>query len=242
MDYSTFQIAAYVLHFCAWSFIIVQGIRLRLYRVYPLVAVFVLASPLAVIARLSSGIMWGLASTAYRQVFFLSAIVHSALAVATLLWIYALPSPLRLRRDWHLALAPILLIAVEASGEPADIGFRYLNVALFYQVYVGMAAMLRLASDTEFVLGRNLGGALTALLFPAFVQSLNQAAYISGLEFWPYDAFSFVITSSSIVSWLILAWGMRCYDPPGRLERESNPRIARADMLRLIKALWRMVR
>ena len=232
--------AAAVFKFAVWIFLFRQGLRLQLFKRYPLEYVFFVISPLLLALKLGATYSLGVEAASYAWIFFGSNIPFHLLSLLILFRIYYLPSPPRLAWDLPL-IATLPLFTWAALAEPMHWGYRVSYVVFFFQAVLGLMATARLWHFKTVKLGSNLGGLLFGLSMPAVVQSINQGlAYVSGTV-WSYNAFAIVSELTSVALWGMIAYGMRRYDPPiiERVPKILKPEEAESRLDRLTQALRR---
>ncbi len=240
MEWTPFLITTGALKTAIWSYLLMQGLRLGLIRRYPLAFVFFAGSLVTFWVKTSVVLTLGLESLEYYWVYYGTTLPLGLLALLILLRIYFLPYRPMLRRDW-IILAIIPVFIAMSLTEPESAGRRILYVLFFYQTSVGFLAASRLFFSGRVRIGTNLGWLLYGITVPAALQTFNRALNYLGQELWSYDAFSVVNELTTVISWCMIAFGMRCYDPPRRegetapMEKEEAGR--RLDRYR--QALWR---
>lgn len=240
MDWTTFLITTGAFKTGVWLYLLIQGFRLGLVRRYSLTYAFFAGSFAAFWVKTISVLTLGLASLEYYWIYYGTTLPLGLLALLILLWIYYLPFAPSLRRDWIL-LAVIPLFIAMSLTEPESVGRRILYVLFFYQTSVGFLAASRLFFSGRIKIGANLGWLLYGITIPAALQTLNRALNYLGQELWSYDAFSVVNELTTVISWCMIAYGMRSYDPPycgeATLPIEKGEAARRLDRFR--QSLWR---
>ncbi len=224
----------------AWIFLLVQGIRLSLIRRYPLAYLFFAGRLAAFWLRAAFVFRLGPDDPRYYWIYYCSNVPLDLLALLILLRIYYLPHRPALNRDWPLlAAAPVF--AVLSLAEPMFWGYRISYVLFSCQTIVGFLAISRCAFSKDLRIGANLDWLAYGITVPATLQTIYQTLAYLGAGWWPYDVFRVVSELTTAVSWGIIAFGMRSYDPPrfagGVGFRDPQDAIIR--LKRSTRALWK---
>jgi len=224
----------------AWVYLLVQGARLGLMRHYPRVYVFVACQLVGFWVRTGAVISLGADNPQYLWIYYGTIIPTELLALFILLWIYFLPFHPSIKRDW-LLLAVLPVFAAMSITQPMHPFYRVSYVISFYLASVGGLAAWRLFSFRTLTLGANLRGLFYGIYIPAGLQAFNEALKYLGQEIWSYDAFRVVNELTTAISWGIIAFGMRRYDPlrvdEGGEALSQEEAVSRLKRLR--KEIWR---
>ncbi|MEE8585464.1 MAG: hypothetical protein V3T83_11490, partial [Acidobacteriota bacterium] len=143
------------------------------------------------------------------------------LALLILLRIYYLHHPPSLTRDWPILAVPPLFIALSLT-EPMFLGHRISYVIFAFLATVGFMTASRNFFSRTWRIGDNLHWLTYGITIPAALQAFNQALNYLGGAIWSYDAFRVVNELTTVISWGMIAHGMRRYDPPRRTEDEPE--------------------
>lgn len=223
-----------------WIFLLVRGFRLGLIRRYSFVYVFIACKFAAFWVKTSVVLYLGSRHPSYVWIYYGTNIPLDFAALLILFRIYYLPHGPSFKKDWPL-LALLPLFAALSFGEPMYLGHRVAYVTFFFQTSVGFLAATRLFFSGHVRVGANLGWLLYGLTVPAALQAFNQTLNYLGRTFWSYGAFSVVNELTTTISWGMIAYGMRCYDPPrieaGTVATSKDEAVSRLKRYR--QALWR---
>ncbi len=240
MDWTPFLITTGAFKTAIWIYLLIQGFRLGLIHRFPVVYAFIAGSFFTFWVKTSVVLTLGDGSAEYYWVYYGTTIPLRLLALLILLWIYYLPYRPRLKRDWIL-LAVIPIFIAMSFTEPMSVGHRVFYVLVFYQTSVGFLAASRLFSSGRIKIGANLGWLLYGITIPAALQTFNRALNYLGQELWSYDAFSVVNELTTVISWCMIVYGMRSYDPPR--SEEETPLMNKDEAINRLKryrqTLWR---
>ena len=220
-------------------FLLVQGVRLGLIRHYPLAYAFLTCKFAAFWIKTVAIASLGVSHPKYVSVYFGTTISVDLFALVILLQLYYLPYPPSLRRDWPLLALFPMFIALSLT-EPMHPFYRTSYVIFFYLTSVGALAAARLFFRGRMRIGANLRGLLYGICVPAALQAFNQALRYLGVTIWSYDAFRVVNELTTTISWGIIAYGMRCYDPPRTMEDSS--RLDSGEAVRRLQGLRKALR
>lgn len=222
-----------------WVFLLVQGVRLRLIRHYTPAYLYFACQFVVFWGTTAAVATLGVRSPRYVWIYYGTVIPTDFLGLLIVLWFYFLPYKASIRRDWILsALLP--LFASMSLSEPMHPLHRVSYVIYFYLATVGLLAAWRLYSFRKLTLGANLRGLFYGIYIPAGMQALNQALNYLGREIWTYDAFRVVNELTTAISWGIIAFGMRRYDPP-TLDKRGDT-LGREEAVSVLKGLRKELR
>ncbi len=223
-----------------WLFLLLQGVRLRLMKRFPLIYLFFVGKFIGFWIKTAALRTLGPDNPQYYWFFYGTNIPLDFLALLILLRIYYLPHEPAVKRDWPLLFVLPAVIAL-SFGEPMFLGYQIYYVIFFYQTIVGFLAATRLYFSNTVEIRSNLGGLLAGLTTPAALQTINQALIFVSVDFWSYDAFRIVNEWTTVICWCIIAYGMRRYDTPRRLTDaiDVNQVEAVSFLKRATKTLWR---
>jgi len=90
----------------------------------------------------------------------------------------------------------------------ADIYFRITSSVLFFQLALCTLTAWRLVTNRAFTLGRNWEAIFLGISIPNVFHALNSAAFLFE-DWWPYPLYLRLIEPLSLLSWVIMAAGMR---------------------------------
>lgn len=199
--------------FLIWSYLLLQGLRSERGRAFPAFYVFVALSAISYAVKLVGKQYLG--SFEYGVLYYLSSL-PVYLAEIYILW--------RILRIALGQVAAKLLLAVGAFGVIMFVGsmlqseshlvYRIENAALSVLAALGSAALVAAFQSRRAAIGRNYAGMLLGILLPACLMWANQTAFLFGAGWWPFRFFAYSIEPVYLLSWFVLLWAMRTFDPP----------------------------
>ena len=199
--------------FLIWGYLLVEGLRSERARAYPAFYLFVALSASSYAVKLV-GVNF-LDHLTYSYLYYLSSL-PVYLAEIYILW-KILRIALGQPPVWlSLGIGCFGLIMVGGSilQSQAHIFYRLENAALSILAALGAAALVAAFQSRRVAIGRNYAGMLLGVLLPACLMWANQTAYLFGAGWWPFPLFEFSVEPVYLLSWFVLLWAMRTFDPP----------------------------
>ncbi len=197
-----------------------NGKKSRLLFQYPLFYTLLFFSILINVLRYVIASTLGRESEFYSDFYWLSRYVPFVLAIAIVWKIYRLAG-----RGSGWDYIPLLIfpgfIVVESLWVTDSHYYVVIsNALLCFEAVLGLMAYLRLFKNRRLRLGANLSGILMGLYIPCLIAWLNHTLYLFGAVV-PYTVFAYVMEPITLLSWFLVARGMRRLDPPSW---EESPR------------------
>jgi len=201
--------------FLIWGYLLVQGLRSERGRAYPAFYVFVALSAASHAAKLIGVNVLGKFTYGYSYLYYLSSF-PVYLAEVWILWRILQVS--RGRSSWSILLGVgvfgSVMLAGSLAGSEVHVFLRLENVALSVLSALGATALVAAFQSRRVAIGRNYAGMLLGILLPACLMWANQTAYLFGAGWWPFPLFDYSIEPLYLLSWFVLLWAMRTFDPP----------------------------
>jgi hypothetical protein len=212
-----------------WVFLAYFGVRRqdwngqqeRLIFRYPLFYTYLFSSMLVNFLRFEMASILGTESVAYTDFYYRSRYVPVVLAIAIVWKIYRLAGR---RSAWEyvlLLLFPGFIIFESLRLPDNHYYFVISNALLCFEAVLGLLVYIRLFNNRRLKLGSNLSGILMGLYIPCLIAWLNHTLYMFGAVL-PYEFFASIMEPITLLSWFLIALGMRRLDPP-RWEEPPRP-------------------
>ncbi len=208
--------------FLIWGHLLFEGLRSERARAYPAFYLFVALSAISYAAKLL-GVNF-LDHLAYSYLYYLSSLP------VYLTEIYILWKILRIALGrppiWLLlgvGCFGLIMLAGSMLQSQAHIFYRLENAALSVLAALGAAALVAAFQSRRVAIGRNYAGMLLGILLPACLMWANQAAYLFGAGWWPFPFFEYSVEPVYLLSWFVLLWAMRTFDPPVQTSGTTVP-------------------
>ena len=196
-----------------WALLLVNSVRLRLIRKYPLVFAMILAWMASEIAMRALESLVGLSNMTYTWAWFGQSFLTGSLTLLVLMQIYSLPAKLSIRKNWRLAaLASVLVGFAFFDGQQVWLPSRVVVAFNLLVAFLGVATIVRTSGGKNFRLGWNLRMVLLAVTVPSVFAQLVFNSYV--IKMLSYDVASLWVAGAGLAAWLILAVGMMEYSPP----------------------------
>ena len=190
-----------------------NGEKSRLLLRYPLFYTFLFSSILLNFLRFGMASILGTESESYSDFYWVSRYVPFVLAIAIVWKVYRLAG-----RGSGWDYVPLLIlpgfIVFESLRVPGTHHYIIIsNALLCFEAVLGLMAYNRLFKNRRLKLGSNLSGILMGLYIPCLIAWLNHTLYLFGAVL-PYEFFASVMEPITLLSWFLMARGMRRLDPP----------------------------
>ncbi len=215
MEYPAYYYLSFAAHVALWVYILFRGRHEGILACFPLFYIFVVVSGASFAAKMVAPYFLDRGTTDYSAFYFASNVPILVLATALLVQIYCL---VRRVGDWThwLALIVGFTIATCYSLFAAVGGGSFTRITssiLFFQLALCTLIVLRLIVNRELTVGRNWEAVFLGISIPNVLHAVNSAAFLFE-DWWSYPLYLRLIEPLSLLSWVIMAAGMRKFHPP----------------------------
>ena len=209
MRYPVQYYISFALHVALWGYILHRGRREGAFRRFRLFYTYVGVSFASLSAKMVAPYFIDRREWDYHVFYFATNVPILVLGTALLLHIYSMVRGGERWGHWLAIGAALTLCSWQAVLSPAaDVYTGITSSVLFFQLALCTLIVFRLISNRAFTLGRNWEAIFIGISVPNVLHAVNSAAFLFE-DWWPYPLYLRLIEPLSLLSWVIIAAGMR---------------------------------